>query len=140
MKRWDKKMLLIAGYLLRQIFVYCRRRYITFYPSQHMRFILFFPVGETAKTTSTLFPQMLQIWALFFASALAETSVFDLTLSAIWIPPFSFSTRYAKLVIFPSYGYRTCRWPVPIRSWIGTFAVGLTYIRKFKTFYFNQTR
>jgi hypothetical protein len=30
------------------------------YPPQHTRFILFFPEAETANTTSTLFPQMLQ--------------------------------------------------------------------------------
>ena len=30
------------------------------YSPQHTRFILFFPDAETANTTSTLFPQMLQ--------------------------------------------------------------------------------
>lgn len=79
----DQKQHVQIMYLLRQFLVSSRRRYVTFYPSQHTRFILFFPVGETAITTSTLFPQMLQICILFFASALAETSVFDFTLSAI---------------------------------------------------------
>jgi hypothetical protein len=59
------------------------------YPSQHKRFILFFPDGETDNTTSTLLPQMLQRWILPFASALAETSVFDFPFSAMFIPPFS---------------------------------------------------
>jgi hypothetical protein len=53
------------------------------YPSQQMRRSLFFPVGETDKTTSILFPQMLQRCTLFFASALDETSVFDFPFSAI---------------------------------------------------------
>jgi hypothetical protein len=60
----------------------------TIYSPQHKRFILFFPDAETANTTSTLFPQMLQRWILPFASALAETSVFDFPFSAMLIPPF----------------------------------------------------
>jgi hypothetical protein len=48
-----------------------------------MRFIFFFPVGETDRTTSTLFPQKLQRFTLFFDSALAATSVFDFPFSAI---------------------------------------------------------
>ena len=113
-RRGTKVKIHTATYLLRQCLVHCHRRYVTFYPSQHTRFILFFPVGETAKTTSTLFPQRLQICALFFAPALAETSVFDFTLSAIWIPPFSFSALYVKLSRTPSYVYRTRRYPVHI--------------------------
>jgi hypothetical protein len=58
------------------------------YPSQHIRFIRFFPDGETDKTTSTLLPQMLQRCTLLFASARAPTSVFDFPFSAISNPPF----------------------------------------------------
>ncbi len=39
--------------------------------------MLFFPVGETAITTSTLFPQRVQSFAKFLAPVLAATSVFD---------------------------------------------------------------
>ena len=45
--------------------------------SQQRRLILFLPVGETAMTTSILFPQALQSRAEFFEPALAATSVFD---------------------------------------------------------------
>lgn len=97
-------------------------------------------MGETAKTISTLFPQRLQVCALFFVPALAETSVFDLTLSAIWVPPFSFSALYVKLLRSPLYVYQTRRYPVHILSGMGTSDVGLTYIRKFKTLYYNQIK
>ncbi len=39
--------------------------------------MLFFPVGDTAITTSTLFPQRVQSFAKFLAPVLAATSVFD---------------------------------------------------------------
>lgn len=45
--------------------------------------MLFLPVGETDITTSTLLPQRLQSFAEFFASDLADTSVFDFTFPAI---------------------------------------------------------
>ena len=41
--------------------------------------MLFFPVEETAMTTSILFPQKLQSRAKLFESALAATLVFDFT-------------------------------------------------------------
>jgi hypothetical protein len=55
-----------------------------------MRLIFFFPDGVTAMTTSTLLPQRRQVCVLFFDSALAETSVFDLAFSAMMLPPFLF--------------------------------------------------
>jgi hypothetical protein len=60
------------------------------YPSQHKRLILFFPFGETASTTSTFFPQLLQKLVLFFDSIRAATSVFDFFTSAIGLTPFFF--------------------------------------------------
>jgi len=61
-------------------------------------------------TTSTLFPQQLQRWTLFLASALAETSVFDFPFSAIaFLPPFySISVKdlsvpyYSRAHAFPT--------------------------------------
>jgi len=47
--------------------------------------MLFFPVGDTDITTSTLFPQRLQSFAEFLDSALAETSVFDFAFPAITV-------------------------------------------------------
>jgi hypothetical protein len=52
--------------------------------------MLFFPVGETAITTSTLFPQRLQSFAEFLDSDLAETSVFDLAFTDIIVSSFPF--------------------------------------------------
>jgi len=74
--------------LRRAILPIAPRRSFGNYPSQHVRFILFFPEEETDKTISTLLPQMLQRWILPFASARAPTSVFDFPFSAISIPPF----------------------------------------------------
>jgi len=72
---------------------HCRRK--VDYPSQQIRLILFFPDEETDKTTSTLFPQLLQHCTLFLFSARDETSVFDLTFSAISLPPFLFEIFFA---------------------------------------------
>lgn len=53
-----------------------------------MRLIFFLPSGVTDKTTSTLFPQLLQHCDLLLLPARAETSVLDFTFSAILFPPF----------------------------------------------------
>jgi hypothetical protein len=58
-----------------------------------MRLILLFPDGETERTTSTLFPQLLQKLPLPLFSALAATSVFDF-FSAMVLPPFLFLFLY----------------------------------------------
>ncbi len=58
------------------------------YSSQQSRLIRFFPFGETARTTSTFFPQLLQNCALFFDSRRAATSVLDFPFSAIGAPSF----------------------------------------------------
>jgi hypothetical protein len=56
-----------------------------------MRLIFFLPSGVTDRTTSTLFPQLLQHWALLLLPARAETSVLDFPFSAILFPPFQIS-------------------------------------------------
>jgi hypothetical protein len=56
--------------------------------TQQMRLIFFLPSGVTDRTTSTLFPQLLQHCALLLLPARAETSVFDFPFSAILLPPF----------------------------------------------------
>lgn len=73
--------------------------------------MLFFPVGETAITTSTLFPQFLQSLAKFLESALAVTSVFDLVFSDTICSSFplysnlkAFSHRYTQITIVFSAG------------------------------------
>jgi hypothetical protein len=55
-----------------------------------MRLIFFLPSGVTDRTTSILFPQLLQFCPLLFAPARAETSVFDFPFpfSAIFVSPF----------------------------------------------------
>jgi hypothetical protein len=58
--------------------------------------MLFLPVGETAMTTSTLFPQFLQSRAEFLASDLADTSVFDFALPDITDTSFPYVTRIKK--------------------------------------------
>jgi len=58
--------------------------------------MLFFPVGETAMTTSTLFPQFLQSRAEFLASDLADTSVFDFALPDITGSSFPYATLMQK--------------------------------------------
>ena len=62
-----------------------------------MRLIFFLPSGVTDRTTSTLFPQLLQHCALLFAPARAETSVFDFPFSAILLPPFQFHVSCQSL-------------------------------------------
>jgi hypothetical protein len=52
--------------------------------------MLFFPVGDTDITTSTLFPQRLQSLAEFLDSALAETSVFDFAFPDITLSSFPY--------------------------------------------------
>jgi len=62
--------------------------------------MLFFPVGETDITTSTLFPQFLQRRAEFLASALAETSVFDFAFPDIMyssFPSFQYSQKTTQI-------------------------------------------
>ncbi len=58
--------------------------------------MLFFPVGETAITTSTLFPQRLQSFAEFLDSDLAATSVFDLAFPDIILSSFPYGKQTAK--------------------------------------------
>jgi hypothetical protein len=67
-----------------------------------MRLILLFPDGETERTTSTLFPQLLQQFPLPLFSALAATSVFDF-FSAMVLPPFLFLFLYhIKISVQPA--------------------------------------
>jgi hypothetical protein len=47
-------------------------------------------------TTSTFLPQDLQIWALPFNAARAETSVLDLAFSAMALPPFKYRSRHLR--------------------------------------------
>ena len=61
--------------------------------------MLFFPVGETAMTTSTLFPHKLQSFAPVLAPDLAATSVFDFP--AIGIPSFQNLNSYEQTHSFP---------------------------------------
>jgi hypothetical protein len=84
------------------------------YPSQHTRFILFFPVGETDKTISTLLPQMLQRCILLFASVRAPTSVFDFPFSAISIPPFFF--QFIRLKVIPLVHSSGTHFPLSVIS------------------------
>jgi hypothetical protein len=58
--------------------------------------MLFLPVGETAMTTSTLFPQFLQSRAEFLAPDLADTSVFDFALPDITDTSFPYATLFQK--------------------------------------------
>ncbi len=55
--------------------------------------MLFFPVGVTAITTSTLLPQRVQSFAKFLAPVLAETSVLDFPDMII----FSFQNLYSLM-------------------------------------------
>jgi hypothetical protein len=68
-----------------------------------MRLIFFLPSGVTDRTTSTLFPQLLQHCTLLFAPARAETSVLDFPFSAILIPPFQFRVSCQSLDLFSSW-------------------------------------
>jgi hypothetical protein len=67
-----------------------------------MRLIFFLPSGVTDRTTSTLFPQLLQHWDLFFEPARAETSVLDFPFSAILFPPFQISNLFSVAGLFCS--------------------------------------
>ena len=86
------------------------------YSSQQRRFILFFPVDETAMTTSTLLPQLLQSRPMLFESARAATSVFDLTFPAMMFPPFQIISPSEKSQKSPVHVRHACSFTISVSS------------------------
>jgi len=63
--------------------------------------MLFFPVGETSITTSTLFPQALQSFVALLESERAATFVFDFAFPAILTISFHLSVIVQKSTMIP---------------------------------------